>query len=219
MPVKDAWKMTWIWKIKPASDDELEPCDDDDDDEGEEEGEETLDGETAADARAADQGELEGTRLISSDLFHLQICALNGAKSLACAERWEEEVKLIKVEMIRSLRFLEYKSELWLERARQRSNLAPDIQSGVLAYAHKQSHMCKMLARKFSSHWLGLLSLNKMKQPFNWPAAYRVIRYVPTQIRRQRHRQQAHSRLAEEESSGSSNGRRQNMICICIQNV
>ncbi len=68
--------------------------------------------------------------------------------------------------MVRSLRFLEYKSELWFERARQRTDLPQDIQSGILAYAHKQSHLCKKMAEKFSSHWVGLAEPQQIEAAF-----------------------------------------------------
>ncbi len=191
-------KLTWIWKIKPASDDELEPGDNNDNNDEEEEGEIGA-RESAAEAAAADEGEL---RIVGSFylIFFKPDLRVEWAKSRARAERWEEEVQLIKVEMSRTLRFFEHRTQRWLERARQRSDLPPDIQSGVFAYACKQSHMCKQLASKFSSHWLDLLNINKLKLPSKWPTAYRVIRHVSTQILRRRHRQQAHLRLQEVET-------------------
>ncbi|KLO03748.1 hypothetical protein SCHPADRAFT_808091, partial [Schizopora paradoxa] len=76
------------------------------------------------------------------------------AKSLARAERWEEEVRLLKVEMTRTLLFLQYKSARWLDWARERTESPPDIQSGILAYAQKQAALSHQIAEKFASHWL-----------------------------------------------------------------
>ncbi len=42
------------------------------------------------------------------------------AKSLARAERWEEEVALLRVEMVRSLNFLDFKARQWFSRRSQR---------------------------------------------------------------------------------------------------
>lgn len=120
------------------------------------------------------------------------------AKSLARAERWEEEVMLLKAEMVRSLKFFECKSAEWLVMARERKGLLPDIRAGLTAYAHKQSRMCKDIAKKFAAHWLEIFSYNSLKLPRAWPDAYRSVARGSTQVRRRRHRQQAHIRLEKE---------------------
>ncbi len=117
------------------------------------------------------------------------------------AERWEEEVQLLKAEMIHSLNFFESKSIDWLALARERTNLLPDIRVGIEAYAHKQSYFCKQMARKYAAHWLDIFRFNKLKLPRAWPVAYHAISRLPTQIQRRRNRQQAHIRLLNESAT------------------
>ncbi|KLO10990.1 hypothetical protein SCHPADRAFT_831771 [Schizopora paradoxa] len=158
-------KLTWIWLMRPALDDELEAGDDGEEDEEE---------------------------------VNLRV---EWAKSLARAERWEEEVRLLKVEMSRTLLFLQYKSFWWLERARERTDVPPEVQSGILAYAHKQAALSHQIAEKFASHWLTLFAENKTKPPASWPSKYRVIRMTTTQIVRRRKRQQAFIHIQRGEST------------------
>ncbi len=194
--------LTWIWRMRPAAEEELEPGDDEDiNDDGE--NEELLHGNTATD-------ELEGTHqppfpfkvLFSSHIMlHSTELRAEWAKSLARAERWEEEVQLLKMEMVRSLNFFECKSISWLATAHERTDMSSDIRAGVFAYAHKQSHLCKQMAKKYATHWLDIFRFNKLKLPRSWPVAYRVTAPSSTQIQRRRHRQQAHIRLVKESAT------------------
>jgi len=173
-------KLTWIWRMRPTSGDELEPGDDEDDAEEDTDGA-VVRADAAAEKLAADE-----------DL------RAEWAKSLARAERWEEEVRLLKAEMVRSLKFFQCKSVGWLAMTHQRTGLSPDIHAGVLGYAQKQSYLCDQMARKYASQWTGVLGSNGHKFPREWPVAYRAVMHSPTQIKRRPHRQQAHIRLQKE---------------------
>lgn len=117
------------------------------------------------------------------------------AKSLARAERWEEELKLLKTEMVRSLKYLECMSVSWLSLCKERTGLPPDIGAGISGYAHKQSYLFHQMARKFAALWIDAFRLCKQKLPRAWPVPYRAVTHSRTQIQRRPHRQNAHIRL------------------------
>ena len=116
------------------------------------------------------------------------------AKSLARAERWEEELALLKVEMKRVLRFLDFKARWWRECSSVRADIPSAIQMGIRSYAEKQAWIREELARKFSSEWLGLFTEYGISVPKNWPAKYRTICITHSRVKRRRHRTIAHQR-------------------------
>lgn len=74
-------------------------------------------------------------------------------KSKARADRWHEEVQLLKEEMRRVLAFLEWKAAWWAEEGGRDLGVRPDIADGVRAYAAKQASINHALARSFKIHW------------------------------------------------------------------
>ncbi len=93
-------------------------------------------------------------------------------KSLARAERWEEKVSLLRVEMSRSLKFLDHKAAKWLLNTSYRTDVPPDIRSGIMGYARKQSYFYRSLAKKFAVQWEAVLKSCKVPLPAAWPAKY-----------------------------------------------
>ena len=74
-------------------------------------------------------------------------------KSKARADRWNEEVQLVKEEMRRVLVFLEWKADWWTKEGGRVLNVRPDIADGIRAYAAKQAHINRALARSFKMRW------------------------------------------------------------------
>ncbi len=101
---------------------------------------------------------------------------------------------MLKVEMVRILIFLDLKGENWVQRASLRSGLSSDIEAGLLAYAHKQHFLCRELAKKFASHWVGLFKEYAEALPQRWPSAYQNVPAVVRKIKARRHRTLAHQR-------------------------
>ncbi|KLO04935.1 hypothetical protein SCHPADRAFT_840007, partial [Schizopora paradoxa] len=91
------------------------------------------------------------------------------AKALARAERWEEEVVLIPIEMRRVLRGLVYKAHWWRTTASGASGPSVRILSGYVAYAMKQARVCESLAESFASLWLPLFTKLGFPIPEGWP--------------------------------------------------
>ena len=74
--------------------------------------------------------------------------------AFARLERWSEEVELLQEEMRRVVAFLEWKSLDWLAKMDTRAgDAAPDIQSGLRAYAQKQAAIFHDLAVSFAILW------------------------------------------------------------------
>ncbi|KAH8103711.1 hypothetical protein DFH11DRAFT_1768670 [Phellopilus nigrolimitatus] len=94
------------------------------------------------------------------------------AKSLARAERWEEEVKLVKEEMRRTLAFFEYQARWWRTESARRQGLSTDISSGLRAYAEKQAFIYEAQAADFASLWLQVHDEYTQARPTLWPSRY-----------------------------------------------
>jgi len=76
------------------------------------------------------------------------------AQCVARADRWEEEVVLLREEMRRVVHFLEWKSKDWVSRADARAGVVtPAVRSGLSAYAHKQASIFRNLAVRFCQRW------------------------------------------------------------------
>jgi hypothetical protein len=75
-------------------------------------------------------------------------------KSKARADRWNEEVQLVKEEMRRVLAFLEWKARGWTKEGRRERDIRrPDIADGIRAYAAKQASINCALAHSFELCW------------------------------------------------------------------
>ena len=81
------------------------------------------------------------------------ILRLEWAKSRVHAARAREEVMLLKEEMNRVLKYLEWKSEWWRRRADARSGLSKDLAEGVRAYAQDQADIQAALCMHFRRLW------------------------------------------------------------------
>ncbi|TDL13645.1 hypothetical protein BD410DRAFT_735067, partial [Rickenella mellea] len=92
------------------------------------------------------------------------------AKAKARIERWDEEVRLVTEEMRRTVAFLCYKSNWWLDRRECRSEAPVHIAAGLRAYACKQSHLMNSLAHSFCQQWLRLLRSNGLNS--QWAADF-----------------------------------------------
>jgi hypothetical protein len=79
------------------------------------------------------------------------------ARTIARAERWEEEFELLSVEMVRTLLFLEWKAVDWEKKGTQHTNTTVDLQHGLQAYARKQAMVYRNLGKTFRSKWVALL--------------------------------------------------------------
>ena len=71
------------------------------------------------------------------------------------------------------LAFFEWKSVWWLEQANQRVSLEPSVQSGVVAYAHKQSTLCLHMAVRYAAYWLLVMKKRRITPP--WSSKYRIV--------------------------------------------
>lgn len=92
------------------------------------------------------------------------------AKTKARADRWGEEVLLVIEEMRRSICFLEWKANWWLEQADLRSDAPLRVQRGISAYASKQAAVCRSMAMLFATRWYPILK--KQNILIEWPSQY-----------------------------------------------
>ncbi|KAH8111809.1 hypothetical protein DFH11DRAFT_1546400 [Phellopilus nigrolimitatus] len=129
------------------------------------------------------------------------------AKSLARAERWEEETMLVKEEMRRVLVFLDIKSIWWRALAHPCVVEGDKItESGMKAYAYKQAAIRQSLADDFASLWLRVYADHGLGVPSYWPERYQSVIPVQKQVRRRRERTKLHRRAMglDEVDSGES---------------
>ncbi|KAF9470158.1 hypothetical protein BDN70DRAFT_821700, partial [Pholiota conissans] len=80
------------------------------------------------------------------------------ARSRARGTRGVEEVMLLKEEMGRVLRFLEWKASWWRKRESMQTNATKDLQEGLASYARGQAGVQDSLAARFRSLWKAPLS-------------------------------------------------------------
>jgi hypothetical protein len=64
-----------------------------------------------------------------------------------------EEVVLLKEEMRRVRRYLEWEASVWEEWATGWPDLKWDIEPGVIAYAHRQAHWRRVMLKSFVDKW------------------------------------------------------------------
>jgi hypothetical protein len=74
------------------------------------------------------------------------------AKSHARAQRWNEEVLLLKEEMWRTRQFLAWRAERW-ESITELSDKDTEIMAGAIAYAHRQAAVQRALLSRFTFLW------------------------------------------------------------------
>jgi hypothetical protein len=92
------------------------------------------------------------------------------AKSKARGDRWAEDVQLLVEEMCRVVSFLDWKANWWYQQQHIRTQIEADLADGIAAYAAKQAHINRSLARSFTARWYPLLIENHL--PVKWPEGY-----------------------------------------------
>jgi hypothetical protein len=75
------------------------------------------------------------------------------AKSRARVNRSTEEVLLLKEEMRRTLEFLEWKANWWMERTSRRTGLSKELAEGLHVYAASQASLQRALLQEFRTLW------------------------------------------------------------------
>ena len=74
------------------------------------------------------------------------------------------------------LAFFEWKSAWWLEQADRREVFDHSVQSGLVAYAHKQSNLCLQMAACCAAYWLPVMEKHGVTPP--WSSKYTVSSIV-----------------------------------------
>ena len=93
------------------------------------------------------------------------------AQCTACADRWEEEVLLLREEMRRVVEFLEWRSSDWFAKTDSRSGaVTPAVYTGLSAYASKQGSVFHNLALRFSQRWCSALTTHSL--PHTWATVF-----------------------------------------------
>ncbi|KAJ6602497.1 hypothetical protein DFH09DRAFT_1301519 [Mycena vulgaris] len=76
------------------------------------------------------------------------------SKALARKNRWVEEVRLLREEMRRVLRFLVWKARWWESQRRARGEQIPaELAAGLDAYAARQAALHRGIAARFKAGW------------------------------------------------------------------
>lgn len=88
-----------------------------------------------------------------NELLRVEWC-----KSRARVARAREELRYVKEDMRRTMAFLGWKEQWWRSQRHRRSNVDPELQEGLKAYALKQEYIQRGLSNKFRTIW---------KQPLN----------------------------------------------------
>jgi hypothetical protein len=92
------------------------------------------------------------------------------AKSKARAERWEEEIKLLREEMRRVIEYFSWKAQWWRVQGPRRTDADGYICNGAAAYAAKQAAMFENMAKSFVEVWYPYVMSKGLFVP--WPDKY-----------------------------------------------
>jgi hypothetical protein len=92
------------------------------------------------------------------------------AKSKARAERWGEEVKLLREEMRRVIEYFSWKAQWWRVQGPRRTDADGYICNGAVAYAAKQAAMFENMAKSFVEDWYPYVMSKGFFVP--WPDKY-----------------------------------------------
>ena len=91
--------------------------------------------------------------------------------TVARADRWEEEVILLREEMRRVVEFLEWQSRDWFGKVDSRARtVTPVVLAGLSVYVNKQGSIFHNLAVRFSQHWRA--ALVSLSLPHNWATKF-----------------------------------------------
>lgn len=83
-------------------------------------------------------------------------------KARARALRWKEELELIPEEIRRYIVTMEYECDEWHSRAHNRTDVSPELQEGLAAYAARQAAMYRGLGLRAKVLWSDTLA--KLKE-------------------------------------------------------
>ncbi|KAF6750101.1 hypothetical protein DFP72DRAFT_852070 [Ephemerocybe angulata] len=92
-------------------------------------------------------------------VYEAEAVKVEWAKSRARASRYQEEIRIVKEEMNRTLRFFKWKEARWYEKAGARQaveEVSEDYDEGLRAYAKRQGSICLTLRRRFEHAWQGV---------------------------------------------------------------
>ncbi|THH17670.1 hypothetical protein EUX98_g9084 [Antrodiella citrinella] len=110
----------------------------------------------------------------NSDTFSASM-RVEWCQMLARAERWEEEVILLREEMRRVVAFMEWKALSWRNEIGMRTDVSLSLASGLGAYANKQAAVYDKLVLQFVQEWYlvmddeDILNLWKTRYPEGEP--------------------------------------------------
>lgn len=74
-------------------------------------------------------------------------------KARARKHRWNEEVELLKEEMRRVLRYLQWRADWWRARETRWEDLDAEVSDGLRAYAARQAAGCIAIMVHFRMKW------------------------------------------------------------------
>ncbi|KAK7033760.1 CxC2 domain-containing protein [Favolaschia claudopus] len=81
------------------------------------------------------------------------------AAAKARRDRWTEEVQLLREEMRRVLRFLQWRALWWEDRRTITRAVMPEVKDGLQAFAAQQAAVLRQIARRFKSSWGASVSI------------------------------------------------------------
>lgn len=114
----------------------------------------------------------QATDVQDQDSFNASV-RIEWAKTKARAERWEEEVLLLKEEMRWALVDMEWHAEQWMKRINQRPNVSSDLFLGLTAYAYKQADFQITLAASYAKSCIPILK--RLQCDFSFTSKYDKI--------------------------------------------
>ncbi|KAF6741636.1 hypothetical protein DFP72DRAFT_861793 [Ephemerocybe angulata] len=119
--------------------------------------------------------------------YEAEMIKVEWAKSRARAARYHEEVKIVREEMRRTIRFFTWKENEWYSRAEAKGmqeGVDEAYREGLRAYAKRQGAICLGLRRKFEHMWAGVdneigAAMSEISNPDQYYARVRKEESMP----------------------------------------
>jgi hypothetical protein len=106
----------------------------------------------------------------------IEYVRVHWAKTAAHADRWSEELKIVRREMRSTIMSFDTEATRWSERKCRRQDAAGTRLGFALeAYASRQQHMLRQRSDRFLAEWLPLLKAQRMEDTMSTRYVYAAV--------------------------------------------
>ena len=139
--------------------------------------------------------------LQSDDKEAIEAMRVEWGKTRARAQRWSEEVQLLREEMRRVLEYFKWKAAWWRSKKNAQLTVGPAISNGLQAYAEKQAVILERLGQVCAQKWSAVLKKHSFQD--DWQKQYDKLPQLPSIWNVERVKKKSHFTSHDPETSVS----------------